>query len=85
MEEIEDKRQIIYNFPKDIVKTKCRQFLIPYDGNYHLYFKGVVYFYLHVKYDLCCSKCGSQIITKSESTFFSKVLRDHGKAVILIH
>lgn len=51
------------------MKTKCRQFLIPDDDNYHLYLKGVVYFYLHVKYYLCCSKCQSQIITKSESTF----------------
>lgn len=36
VDEIADKGQNVYNFPKDAVKTEGMEFLIPYDGNHHL-------------------------------------------------
>lgn len=65
MEQIKDKGQTIYNFPKDII-AKDGELLIPYNDTYHLYFK-VVSFYLYMKYDLCNSKCQSEVIPESES------------------
>lgn len=65
VEEIGNKEWTIYNFPKDVVKSKGSWFLMPYNETYHFCFKVVVSFHLFVKYDLCCSK--SQISTESES------------------
>lgn len=46
VKETKDKRWM------NVLKTKYREFLFPYDDVHHLHFRGD--FYLHVKYDLCC-------------------------------
>lgn len=77
VKETKDKRWM------NVLKTKYREFSIIYSDVYRLYFRGD--FYLHVKYDLCCSKCWPQSLPTVNLFLYSKVLRDDGKVVILIH
>lgn len=85
VEEIEDKGQAMYNFPKDVVKIDGGEFLILYNDTYNLCFKDVLCFYLYVKYYLGCLKCQHKsLLTMNPLLFYIQMLRDYEK-LILIH